>query len=103
MCQHKKSSISLRKRHKRALLVELIEDSRSRGDLPVTLGEKDGGLNRHFRLHGVRWTWVENDSKQIGEMNKLLEEPVLYVLFRFGVPHFPLTGYTGSVVAGKSG
>lgn len=70
-------SRSLKKQQKLALLREQIGEARDRKCLLVTHGDNNGALNHHLRAHGGRWTWVENESKQITEMEGLLGEPVL--------------------------
>jgi SAM-dependent methyltransferase len=70
-------SRSLKKQLKLALLIEQIGEARDRQCLLVTHGDNNGALNHHLRAHGGRWTWVENESKQIAEMEGLLREPVL--------------------------
>ena len=70
-------SRSLKKQLKLALLLEQIGEARDRDCLLVTNGGNNGALNHHLRAHGGRWTWVDNEAKQIAEMEGLLGEPVL--------------------------
>jgi SAM-dependent methyltransferase len=70
-------SKSLKKQQKLALLLGQIEDSRDRDCLLVTHGDNNGALNFHFRAHGGRWTWVENEASRIAEVEELLGEKVL--------------------------
>jgi len=70
-------SRSLKKQLKLALLLEQIGEASDRQCLLVTHGDNNGALNHHLRAHGGRWTWVENEAKQIAEMEGLLGETVL--------------------------
>jgi SAM-dependent methyltransferase len=75
--QLKLFSKSLKKKQKLALLLGQIEDSRDLDCLLITHGDNNGALNFHFRAHGGRWTWVENEAKRITEMEELLGDEVL--------------------------
>jgi SAM-dependent methyltransferase len=70
-------SRSLKKQQKLALLIEQIGEARDRDCLLVTHGDNNGALNHHLRAHGGRWTWVDNEAKQVTEMEGLLGETVL--------------------------
>ena len=70
-------SKSLKKQQKLALLLEQIEECDDKDCILVTHGDNNGALNFHFRAHGGRWTWVENEVKRIAEMEELLGDEVL--------------------------
>lgn len=70
-------SRSLKKQQKLSLLLEQIGEASDRDCLLVTHGDNNGALNHHLRAHGGCWTWVENEEKQISEIEGLLGEPVL--------------------------
>jgi SAM-dependent methyltransferase len=70
-------SKTLKKQQKLRLLLDQIGDTRDRDCLLITNGDNNGALNHHFRAHGGRWSWVENEADHVGEMEELLGEPVL--------------------------
>jgi SAM-dependent methyltransferase len=70
-------SKSLKKKQKLDLLLSQIGETRGRDCLLVTNGDNNGALNYHLRVHGGRWTWVENETEHIEEMEQLLGDPVL--------------------------
>lgn len=70
-------SKSLKKRQKLALLLRQIGNVDGKDCLLITNGDNNGALNWHFRAHGGRWTWVENEDETIPEMEQLLGEKVL--------------------------
>lgn len=70
-------SKSLKKQQKLALLLEQMEECDDKDCILVTHGDNNGALNFHFRAHGGRWTWVENETKRIAEMEELLGDEVL--------------------------
>jgi SAM-dependent methyltransferase len=69
-------SKTLKKQQKLRLLLRQIGDCRGRDCLLVTNGDNNGALNWHFRAHGGRWTWVENEAGHLEEMQELLGERV---------------------------
>jgi SAM-dependent methyltransferase len=67
---------TLKKQQKLELLLRQLGDTRAKDCLLVTNGDNNGALNWHFRAHGGRWTWVENEPDHLAEMQELLGEPV---------------------------
>jgi SAM-dependent methyltransferase len=70
-------SKSLKKKQKLALLSRQLGPTEGQTCLLVTNGDNNGALNHHLRSRGGRWTWVENESDHLAEMEALLGEPVL--------------------------
>lgn len=59
------------------LLLEQIGDVGGKKCLLITNGDNNGALNHHFRSHGGKWTWVENEPDQIPQIEAFLGETVL--------------------------
>jgi SAM-dependent methyltransferase len=70
-------SKTLKKQQKLRLLLKQIGPSDGKRCLLITNGDNNGAMNHHFRRHGGDWTWVENESDHIAEMEQLLGESVL--------------------------
>jgi SAM-dependent methyltransferase len=70
-------SKTLKKQQKLRLLLSQLGEARDLDCLLVTNGDNNGALNWHFRDHGGRWTWVENERDHVDEMQQLLGETVL--------------------------
>jgi len=68
---------SLKKKQKLRLLLRQIGELDEQRCLLITNGDNNGALNYFFRQHGGGWTWVENESGHIEEIQELLQEPVL--------------------------
>jgi SAM-dependent methyltransferase len=75
--QLKMFSRTLKKQQKLRLLLGQVGATEGKTCLLVTNGDNNGALNWHFRAHGGRWIWVENEPDHIDEMQDLLGEPVL--------------------------
>ncbi|MDW7710956.1 MAG: methyltransferase domain-containing protein [Deferrisomatales bacterium] len=69
-------SKSIKKRQKVALLLRQLGATEGKACLLVTNGDNNGVLNYWFRAHGGDWTWVENEARQIPEMEAFLGEEV---------------------------
>jgi SAM-dependent methyltransferase len=70
-------SKTLKKQQKLRLLLEQIGPTAGLRCLLITNGDNNGAMNYHFRERGGDWTWVENESDHIVEMETLLGDPVL--------------------------
>lgn len=71
-------SRSLKKRQKLDLLLRQIGPLSDEECVLITNGDNNGALNYHFRAHGGRWTWIENESDQIPDIEELLGDRVLH-------------------------
>ncbi|HVS64169.1 MAG TPA: methyltransferase domain-containing protein [Thermoanaerobaculia bacterium] len=67
---------SLKKRQKVDHLRKLVGDIGGRRCLLITNGDNTGAMNVRFRELGGEWTWVENESDHLNEMEELLGETV---------------------------
>jgi SAM-dependent methyltransferase len=74
--QLKMFSRSIKKQQKLALLLEQVGDVRGKRCLLITNGDNNGALNYHFRSHGGKWSWIENEPDHVPEMEALLGETV---------------------------
>lgn len=68
--------VSLKKRQKLAMLLELLGPLQGERCLLVTNGDNPGSLNYHLRLAGGEWRWCELEAKGIHEMQRFLGETV---------------------------
>jgi SAM-dependent methyltransferase len=68
--------VSLKKRQKLAMLVELLGPLTTQRCLLITNGDNPGSLNYHLRAAGGRWAWAEMEAGGIPQMEALLGEPV---------------------------
>jgi SAM-dependent methyltransferase len=68
--------VSLKKRQKLAMLLDLLGPLQSEECLLITNGDNPGSLNYHLRRAGGRWTWCELEASGIPEMERFLGETV---------------------------
>jgi len=68
--------VSLKKRQKLAMLLDLLGPLSSEDCLLITNGDNPGSLNYHLRRAGGRWTWCELEAHGIPEMERFLNETV---------------------------
>lgn len=68
--------VSLKKRQKLAMLLDLLGPLHGEKCLLVTKGDNPGSLNHHLARHGGAWTWCELDAEGIPGMEAFLGEPV---------------------------
>lgn len=71
-------SKTLKKQQKLRLLLRQIGSPEARDCVLITHGDNNGALNYHFRAHGGHWTWIENETGQIQDMESLLGDRVLH-------------------------
>jgi SAM-dependent methyltransferase len=69
--------VSLKKRQKLAMLLELLGALEEQECLLVTNGDNPGSLNYHLRRAGGRWRWCELETASIPEMERFLGDEVL--------------------------
>lgn len=87
-------SKSLKKQQKLRLLLDQLGTLENQDCVLITNGDNNGALNYHFRAHGGRWTWIENEDDQISDIEELLGESVLH-----GAPdHLPVADDSFDVV-----
>jgi SAM-dependent methyltransferase len=68
--------LSLKKRQKLRMLLELLGPLDRQRCLLLTHGDNPGSLNYHLRAAGGAWTWAELDDAGIHQMEELLGEAV---------------------------
>jgi SAM-dependent methyltransferase len=68
--------VSLKKRQKLAMLLELLGPLAGERCLLVTKGDNPGSLNYHLARAGGVWTWCELEAAGIPEMERFLGERV---------------------------
>jgi SAM-dependent methyltransferase len=68
--------LSLKKRQKVRMLLELLGPLDRQRCLLITHGDNPGSLNYHLRAAGGEWTWADLDDAGIQQMEDLLGEPV---------------------------
>ncbi len=68
--------LSLKKRQKVGMLLELLGSLDRQRCLLITHGDNPGSLNYHLRAAGGKWTWAELDAAGIHQMEELLGDPV---------------------------
>ena len=71
-------SKSLKKQQKLRLLLDQLGPLEDQDCVLITNGDNNGALNYHFRSHGGRWTWIENEDEQIPDIEDLLGDSVLH-------------------------
>ena len=65
--------VSLKKRQKLAMLLELLGPLEGQQCLLVTNGDNPGSLNYHLRRAGGEWRWCELEEKGIPAMERFLD------------------------------
>ncbi len=88
--------VSLKKRQKLAMLLELLGPLEGQQCLLVTNGDNPGSLNYHLRRAGGEWRWCELEEKGIPAMERFLADEV-----RVGTPDalpFPAESFSRVVV-----
>jgi SAM-dependent methyltransferase len=68
--------LSLKKRQKVRMLLELLGPLDRRRCLLITSGDNPGSINYHLRNAGGEWSWAELDAAGIHQMEELLGDPV---------------------------
>jgi len=68
--------VSLKKRQKLAMLLDLLGPLDRQQCLLVTNGDNPGSLNHHLRRAGGQWRWCELEAGGIPEMERFLGEDV---------------------------
>lgn len=68
--------VSLKKRQKLVMLLDLLGPLEGEECLLITNGDNPGSLNHHLRRAGGRWTWCELEAHGIPDMERFLGEPV---------------------------
>jgi SAM-dependent methyltransferase len=68
--------VSLKKRQKLKMLLDLLGPLDGEECLLVTKGDNPGSLNYHLRRSGGRWQWCELDADGIPDMERFLGERV---------------------------
>jgi SAM-dependent methyltransferase len=88
--------VSLKKRQKLAMLLDLLGPLDRQQCLLVTNGDNPGSLNHHLRRAGGQWSWCELESGGIPDMERFLGEDV-HAGFPDSLP-FPAGAFTRVVV-----
>jgi len=68
--------VSLKKRQKLAMLLDLVGPLQGERCLLITNGDNPGSLNYHLKRAGGFWSWCELEAKSIPDMQRFLGETV---------------------------
>jgi SAM-dependent methyltransferase len=71
--------VSLKKKQKVRLLLELLGPLAEQRCLLVTCGDNSGAMNFQFRAAGGRWSWADMEATGVEAIEELLGEPVWFV------------------------